>query len=785
MNIKLRHLTAGIFIALYGVASHATEFNLNFLQGGASVDASTWEGMNSKYIPGRYLVDVELNGKSKDKRVITITDKDKETLCLSEGWLRGSGIAINSDFYASYFNKVRQCYLLSYEPNTQIEFDFSTQNIKFSLPQKGLKRKTERPQDWDYGMSAIRMNYNANVNVNDVDVSAYSSIGLMANVGHWVATTSVGITEDSVDVPMITATRALYDLKADLTLGKTSVSNSLVGGAGLLGVGIVSNSSMRPNDLGYTPVFSGIASSDARVTLTQNGSTVYSEMVPPGPFEISNANLLSSGDVTMTITEKNGTVRTQFFPLTIVPNMLNPGEAEYSVYAGLRDSGINGDLEGVFTAGSLGYGFSDYTLRGSALLHANYAASGIGLVRGLGEWGTLGLEGAYSHAKYEDYTTRSGGKFSLTYAKTFNKSTSLQLIGAQYTSKNYVEFSEFSPWETNEIEWSKHKTQYQLSLSHQVNEKISTGLSAWHRIYWGNTNTSTGANINMSTRFDYFSFSLGGNYSKTGEKEGYGASLSVSIPFDVFEKKFSSYGSVNVTDAGSQSYTAGISSSIGDDIDYSTSVGWSNSSDDKSYSLQSSYRGDRALLNSQVSKMGENVTGSASISGSAIVLPTQRDVIFTRNISDTIAIANVKDVEGVKFMSSPYPTNDKGNAVIPLSSYRTNSVTLEGATLPIDVELLTTNQEVVPTAGAVVYMPFKSVKVKRYLFQVREKNGKFIPNGTWAVSSTGAPLGFITQNGVLFVNSVDELNGLNLGKCVIKGTSIKDTHKLQEVMCED
>ncbi len=785
MNIKLRQLSVGIFIALNGIPSYASEFDLSFLQGGAAVDASAWESLNSKYMPGRYLVDIELNGKGDKKRVITITEKDKDKLCLSDEWLKGAGILINSAFYAPYFNQLRQCYVLTDEPNTKIDFDFSTQNIKFMLPQKGMERQKEKAQDWDYGMSAIRMNYNANVNVNDVDVSAYSSVGLTANLGHWVATTSVGITEDSVDVPMITATRALYDLKADLTLGKTFVSNSLVGGAGLLGIGLASNSGMLPNELGYTPVFSGMANSDARVTLTQNGSTVYSEMVPPGPFEINNANLLSSGDVTMTITEKDGTVRTQFFPLTIVPNMLNPGDIEYSIYAGLRDNGGSNELPGIFTAGYYGYGYGEYTLKTSALLHTRYTGFGASLIRGLGDWGTLGLEGAYSHAKYDDNAAYSGGKFSLTYAKTFNRNTSIQLIGAQYTSKHYSEFSEFTPSDEERFETNKQKTQYEFSLSHQLTDKTSAGVSAWHRIYWGKSETSSGGNISLSSRFDYFNLSFGGNYSKLGEKEGYGMSASISIPFNAFDKDYSSYTSVSVTDSGSQSYNAGVSSNLTDDIDYSASVGWSNPKSSKTYSLRSSYRGDRALLNGQISKTNERVTGSASVSGSVIVLPTENDIIFTRNISNTIAIANVKDTENVKFTSSPYPTNNKGNAVIPLSSYSTNSITLEGATLPLDIELLTTSQEVVPTASAVVYMPFESVKVKRYLFQIKEKDGDFVPNGTWAVSSTGAPLGFIAQNGILFVNSVDELKGLNLGKCIIKGSSIKDTHKLQEVMCED
>ncbi|QUM88180.1 PefC/AfrB family outer membrane usher protein [Moritella sp. 36] len=782
MNNKLCKFIVGILISLYGAGLKANELNLSFLQGGGKVSAAAWESLNSRYIPGRYLVDVDLNGKTLGKRLISIVDEDKDELCLSEAWLQEAGVDIDIKFYAATLNQARQCYHLGLEPNTQIEFDYSAQNLKFMLPQAGLLRQTKALQGWDYGMNAVRLNYNANVNANDVDVNTYGGFGMVVNAGEWVANSSVSATESDVDVSMVTATRALHDLKADLTIGKTFVSNSLVGGASLLGLGVTSNSSMLPNDIGYTPKFSGFASTNARVTLIQNDKVVHSEMVPPGPFKIENANFLNSGDVLMTITEVDGSVSTQLFPLTILANMLNPGEFEYGFFAGLRDSGQE-KLDGVFAAASYGYGFSEYTVKSSALLHAKYGAAGASLIRGLGGFGTIELEGAYSVARYDDSDLRNSGKFSLTYAKTFDKNTDLKLVGAQYTSLGYVEFSGFSPKDNDDNKLSKQKTQYEVGLSHRLSNSISASVSGWHRVYWNNNRPSTGLSASVSTRFDGLSLSLGGNYGKSGDKENYGASLSVSVPLSGFGQSYSLYSSLNATDSGSQSITSGITSSI-DKLDYSASVGWANTGGDETYSLHSSHQGERMQLNGNISQSGADATGSAAVSGSVIILPKQKDIIFTRNMNDTIVIANVADTEGVKFTSSPYPTNNKGNTVIPVSSYSVNNVTLDGATLPIELELLTTSETAVPTSGSVVYMPFNAVKVKRYLFQIKDKDGQFMPSGTWATSSTGVPLGFIAQNGVLFVNSVDELKGLQLGRCAINGAKIKETHLLQEVTCE-
>ena len=774
--------TVSILLACFSSILEADELNLSFLQGGAKVDGTYWNSLNNKYTPGRYLVDLVLNDKDLGKRIITVTSEDKDSLCLSNEWLHNAGIAIEPQFYAKVFSAKRQCYVLANEPNSRVDFDFSTQNIRFSLPQKGVLRKSAIRSDWDYGITAIRLNYNTNASVNKLGVDVYGATDIKANMGKWLATTSMNVSQTDIHVPMVSTTRALQKLNADLTLGKTFISNSLAGSASLLGVSLTSNNAMLPNKQGYTPIFSGIARTNARITLVQNGSTVYSEIVPPGPFEIKNANLLSSGDVTMIVTESDGSVSEQLFPLTIVPSMLSPDEYEYGIFAGLREDEGREKLDGIFTALSYGYGFEKYTLKSSTLLHGKYTNLGLGGVRGFGELGAISAQGAYSDGKYNNGRKRSGAKILLTYAKTFSRYTSFQ-VASSHTLENYTEFSDFMPWQQQNEQHRKQKNQYELSLIHRLSDNIDIGLSGWRRQYWEDNETNIGFNSNLSARFEQFNLNLGSTYSKTGNNKGYGISLSMSVPFDVFSRKYNSYASVNITDDGSMSMNSGISSTLTDNIDYSASVGLSHPNSDSTYSLQSTYRGDRILLNAQLSKSGENIMGSASVSGSAIILPTKDDVIFTRNTTDTIAIANVEDTEGVKFMSSPYSTNSKGNAIIPISGYNINNITLDGSTLPGNKELLKTNATVVPTSGAVVYMPFSSITVKRYLLQIKDKNGQFVPNGTWASSATGLPLGFISQYGVLFISSIDKPTSVLLGGCEILGSVIKDTHELQEVVC--
>ncbi|MGL5236687.1 MAG: fimbria/pilus outer membrane usher protein [Plesiomonas shigelloides] len=782
MKVKvLRHaIISGLIFGVVSPKGFSETLNLSFLQGGAKITQDEISALDGIYVPGKYLVDIFLNGQNKGKRLLNVSAEDKNNLCLPLSWLQQAGIPINVDFYSSSFNSQRQCYIIN-NNDSHVEFDFTVQSLSFSIPQKGLEKSKDSPKDWDYGVPALRFDYNINGNVNSDNSSIFASSGIKLNAEKWLLTTSASMTKDSIDVPMATATRAIKKLEANLVVGKTFINNSFSNSSGLLGFGINSDSSMSPSNLGYTPIFSGVARTHARVTLVQNNNVIYSEMVPPGPFDINNSTLLGSGDVLMTIIESDGKTTSQLFPITVMPSMLSPSQWEYSFATGIRDdSNEENKLTGLVGMGALGYGFSQATIKGSALYHTKYTSAGISLSRGLGAWGAASLEAELTRALYDNGSNHIGNRFSLTYTKNFNTKTSLYINSTKHVN-NYVKFSSFKPWRDSQAEGEKQKYQYDVGISHYVSEQLSIGGSGWMRNY-GNGNT-VGINGRASMRFDHFSLGIGSSYSKGKEKNDYAFSLSVSIPLPTFGKGYNSYSSFNVSGDGKSSYSTGVSGAK-NKWDYSVSMGGAPGSD-MTYSANVGYQGDQAAMTGQVSQAGPLTTGSASLSGSVIALPTAADLIFTRNITDTIAIANVKNTAGVQFTSSPYPTNGKGNAVIPVSGYEKNNITLEGSSLPLDTELLTTNETIIPTRGAVVYVPFGAVKVKRYLLQIKRKDGDLIPNGTWATTDAGAPIGFITQNGILFISSIDKPEGIKLGNCIVSGSDIKETTELQEVHCEN
>lgn len=187
-----------------------------------------------------------------------MTPQDSNELCLTEVWLTKAGIYISPDYFREGYDTTRQCYVLTKAPSVKVDFDVSTQSLALAIPQKGLVKMPENV-DWDYGTSAFRVNYNANANTGRNNTSAFGSADLKANIGRWVVSSSVTASggdsgDGSGSINMFTATRAIRALSADLAVGKTSTGDSLLGSTGTYGVSLSRNNSMKPGNLGYTPM---------------------------------------------------------------------------------------------------------------------------------------------------------------------------------------------------------------------------------------------------------------------------------------------------------------------------------------------------------------------------------------------------------------------------------------------------------------------------------------------------------------------------------------------------
>lgn len=793
-------LALAISAVFASVATVAGEkLDMSFIQGGAGVNPEVWAALNGNYAPGRYLVDLSLNGKESGKQILDVTPQDSKELCLSEAWLTKAGVYVSADYFREGYDATRQCYVLTKAPSVKVDFDVSTQSLALSIPQKGLVKMPENV-DWDYGTSAFRVNYNANANTGRNNTSAFGSADLKANIGHWVVSSSATAStgdggENSATINMFTASRAIRLLSADLLVGKTSTGDSMLGSTGTYGVSLSRNNSMKPGNLGYTPVFSGIANGPSRVTLTQNGRLLYSEMVPAGPFSITDVPLYSSGDVTMKVTGEDGREQTQVFPLAVMNGQLSPGEHEFNLAAGLPDD--DSDMDGAVFAASYGYGLENLTLRTGLVFNQDWKGASAGMVVGLGWLGAVSVDGAYASAKYRD-GSHSGNKVQLAWSKQLETTNTGLRLSWSRRSEEYEDMSSFNPSEVySQVNQGRRvKDEWSAGISQPVGKLFSLSLSGWQRSYYPASAISAhrqqkdsgkerGVTGTLSTQIEGVGVNLSWTGSRNAEGENnWSASASVSVPFMLLDRRYSSSTSVSTSKDGGTGFSTGLSGSLNDRFSYGFGGGRDGDGGASSY-LNASYSGDRAYLNGALNhSQSGGTSGSVSVSGSVLAVPAAKDIMFSRTTGDTVAVVNVKDTPGVKVTSGDGQTDSDGNLVVPLNSYDWNTVTIDAGTLPLSTELTNTSQKVVPTDKAVVWMPFDALKVKRYLLQVKQRDGEFVPGGTWARDSKNTPLGFVANNGVLMINTVDAPGDITLGQCRIPAAKLQDTEKLQEITCE-
>lgn len=84
----------------------------------------------------------------------------------------------------------------------------------------------------------------------------------------------------------------------------------------------------------FAPIIHGVANTNAKVTVMQNGYKIYETTVPPGAFAIDDLSPSGYGsDLIVTIEEADGTKRTFSQPFSSVVQMLRPGVGRWDISA--------------------------------------------------------------------------------------------------------------------------------------------------------------------------------------------------------------------------------------------------------------------------------------------------------------------------------------------------------------------------------------------------------------------------------------------------------------------
>lgn len=395
--MKLKRFPKISLLALsiwYSHFSLADELNLDFIQG-VSVIPSILKN-DANYPEGQYIVDVTVNKERTGRTDLNISKEDEQTnmLCFTPEWLEKAGVMLNTDAYQDVLDEGKGCYVLAKKPHTLIDFDYGAQALNFNIPQAYLLSKTD-PARWDYGVNAGRLKYYGNFNKTvHNDMNAFGNLDATINLGRWVLSSNMNVSHSDNKTEFtssdLTLSTAISQVQGDLLLGKSQTRTELFSDFNFYGAALRSNSNMRPwESRGYAPDISGIASTPSRITVKQNGYTVYSKMVPAGPYRLDDLRPMGNGDLVVTVEDESGNKTEQVYPVTTLPTLLRPGEFQYNVAMGKKnnsnelDKAFHSDT-GLFWLGSLDYGFTTTTLNSAAILNENYQSGGLGVTQILG-----------------------------------------------------------------------------------------------------------------------------------------------------------------------------------------------------------------------------------------------------------------------------------------------------------------------------------------------------------------------------------------------------------------
>lgn len=702
-------------------------------------------------------------------------------------------------------------------PDASVKLELSRLRLDISIPQVAMQPALNRNADttlWDDGISALMMNYNLSAGriTNDYNSglkthndNLFASARVGANTGPWRLRSTItharmeysgGHNEPAASQNQTSFTntylaRDIIPLRSFVQIGETNTASDIFDSFSFRGIKLTSNEKMLPSYMrGYAPRISGVANSNARITIRQGGNIIYETYVAPGAFEINDIQQAGlSGDYDVTVTEADGTERQFVVPYTSLPVMLRPGGWKYEMVAGRYDGSITTDSRrSDFLSGTLIYGlFNSVTLYGGTLLARDYQAFNMGSGISVGDLGAVSADITHSTATFISANNtgddqKMGKSYRIRYAKSLmSTGTSVDLSALRYSTEHFYNFSEFNSQgyqlEDGVNSWAlqRRRNSFQTQLSQQMGEYGSLHLRASRDDYWGNDRKLTGLSLGYSNSFKGVSYSASYNIDRIKDSnsnwpENRQLSLTVSVPFSIFgygenlQSIFANY-SITRDNTGRTQNSTGLSGSMNDGkLSYGASQNWGNKGQIANTNLNTGYQGSKGSVSAGYGYSSN--TQALNMNASGGVLLHQEGIVFGRAMGDSVALVSAPGAGGVSVNGGSAITDSSGYAVAPyMSDYNKNSIGLDPSTLPDNVDLVHSNINVYPTQGAVVKANF-STRLGYQALMTLHQGGKIVPFGAIATlldsPKDDEVSGIVGDSGQIYLTALPEVGKLQV-----------------------
>lgn len=753
--IIARVLTLSFFFEMSLSQASVTEFNINVMDVDDRKNIDVSQFTHAGYVmPGEYSLTLKVNGSEiRDVSVTFFTPDDDPHAsipCLTPEMVSLFGLKDEALEKVRWENeKISRCLDTKSLPGMTVKGELSNASLNISLPQAYLQFSSpdwDPPSRWDDGVAGLLFDYNVNASQTKMQNESNSSLSgngtAGANLGAWRLRadwqaqrySSRGYTSQDMQWSRYYLYRALPKLGAKLVIGESDLDSSLFDSFRYTGVSLVTDDSMLPPNLqGYAPEVTGIARTNAKVTISQQGRVIYETQVAPGPFRIQELSSAVRGTLDVKVEEQDGSVRMSKIDTADIPYLTRPGMVRYKAALG-KPTDWKHRLEGEsFTTGEFSWGVSNgWSLFGGVMGSKQYSAISMGIGRDLLSLGAISFGITESRAILPGEDMKRGASYSLSYSKRFEKiNGQVTFAGYRFSEKNFMTMNDYlerryGDSTLNSI-WGRQKELYTVTLSKAMDDwNMNIYGNYSYRTYW-NRPDSERYSINLSKYMDIgkwknVSLSLTGYRSQAWGIKDDGAYIGVSVPWE------------NGADVSynAQSTSSGLSQTVGwyDAIDGNNSYNLQAGTAPGNKMLASGYFShDGDMLNSTISasytegsysSLGMSLQGGVTATRYGAALHPQSQSGGTRLMIDT------GDADGVPLNhnGSIEHTNIFGKGVLGnLSSYWRNNEGIDVNALSDDMEVSHPLTEITLTEGAIGYRKLQVLTGRKLMAVIKFADG--------------------------------------------------------------
>lgn len=795
--------------------SYAEEqFNTSFIHGEDNVELVKDLANGDDILPGRYPFDIYVNKKRVDHREIEFKKVQPNipgTFCLSAEDYREYGIMVAETAGSS------ACYdIVKAIPGSSMSWNAALQELDISVPQTHMEPRPQgaiSPRVYEDGINAAYVNYSFSgdrTRYKDSENTRqgeyyFLSLNNGVNLGSWrfrnnsTLTKQPGQKEDWTPVSTWAETD-IVPWRSRVQVGQSNTSNNVFDSFQFRGMQLSSIPEMLPDSLrGYAPVVRGVANTNARVEVRQNGYTVYSTNVPPGPFALNDiypSNL--SGDLAVTVIEADGSRHSFSIPYSSVPNMLREGMWEYQITAGKYHDGST-SYQPKFVQATFSHGTSfDLTPYGGVLMAEHYRSGVLGVGTNMGEWGAASVDAAWSDTDLASGDNKRGASFRFLYSKSLNSlGTEFQLAGYRYSTSGYYDFSDaineraswdngiyhtqyydqdnnpngVPDWATNQrkyydtLRYNNKRQRVQLSVNqHIAGASLYAVLSRQN--YWGTSAYDRTVQTGVSTTWKRVNYGV--FYQNSRSNYGYSdnsVNFNVSIPFSVFDTNRDMTVSFNANHSkqSGNGYSTGLSGTLLDDnrMNYYLQTGHTKNGGNTSVAnvgYQGSYGNVEVghSYNSNYQQTSLNVSGGVVMHSGGVTL--------SQPLQNTFVLVEAKGAQGVRLENQPGAAIDHFGYAVQTSAmpYRHNRVALRTSDIGNGLDIPLASKDIVPTNRAIGKVVFETHLGQSLLIHSKLSTGETPMIGATIFNSQGNSIGVVGTQGKAYVSGVESGEKLNM-----------------------